>query len=197
MGQRGEPRELRVRLRRNRCGCWLLHYCFCFHADGSPSTCSMFQRHDVDWHTDATRVLSRKYAQRSDGFLSTEGAYPGRPAPQYLLLSLLRRQSLLILQLPLHGTTFAFSSCSVFTCVVGLFVPACVILDWPIISVQIMLRGNRTFVGNGHVRNVYLVEYEGRRVVVKTLRTTDDLKEQRASLKRHKWEMLTLDSVSK
>ncbi|CAM9461262.1 unnamed protein product, partial [Hapterophycus canaliculatus] len=58
-----------------------------------------------------------------------------------------------------------------------------------------MLRGNTTFVGSGHVRDVHLVEYKGRKVVVKTLRTNGDLKEQRMSLKRHKWEMLTLDAM--
>ncbi|CAN0305441.1 unnamed protein product [Scytosiphon promiscuus] len=57
------------------------------------------------------------------------------------------------------------------------------------------MKGNKTFVGNGHVRDVYFVDYEGRKVVVKTLRHNDNLKDQNASFNRHEREMLTLDAM--
>ncbi|CAN0149692.1 unnamed protein product, partial [Ectocarpus sp. 12 AP-2014] len=58
---------------------------------------------------------------------------------------------------------------------------------------QSMLAGNKTLVGNGRVRDVYLVEYEGRKVALKTLRNMEDTRSQRVHLEKHKREILTLD----
>ncbi|CAN0318902.1 unnamed protein product [Ectocarpus sp. 6 AP-2014] len=60
---------------------------------------------------------------------------------------------------------------------------------------QSMLAGNITLVGNGRVRDVYLVEYEGRKVALKTLRNMDDSRSQRVHLEKHKREILTLDAM--
>lgn len=59
-----------------------------------------------------------------------------------------------------------------------------------------MMAGNKTLVGNGRVRDVYLVEYEGKKVALKTLRNMDDTRSQRVHLDKHKREILTLDAVS-
>ncbi|CAN0220068.1 unnamed protein product [Scytosiphon promiscuus] len=58
-----------------------------------------------------------------------------------------------------------------------------------------MLQGTKTLVGNGRVRDVYFVEHEGRKVVVKTLRGATDLKSQRNALDRHNREVQTLDAM--
>lgn len=60
-----------------------------------------------------------------------------------------------------------------------------------------MLAGEKELIGNGVIRDVYLVEHEGRKLVIKALR--DDY-EQRASKSRvdnmHRWEAAALDVVS-
>lgn len=57
---------------------------------------------------------------------------------------------------------------------------------------QYMLSGPKTLVGSGSVRDVWLVEYKGRMVVVKTLRHMDDQRHR----DMHTREMLTMDIVS-
>lgn len=59
-----------------------------------------------------------------------------------------------------------------------------------------MLEGKKTLVGSGSVRDVFLVEYEGQTVVVKSLRRNDDLKVDKHRLVMNKREVLTLDAVS-
>lgn len=52
-----------------------------------------------------------------------------------------------------------------------------------------MLGGNPTLVGKGGVRTVFLAEYGGRTVAVKTLNDIE-------RLKQHKREVVALDAVS-
>lgn len=60
-----------------------------------------------------------------------------------------------------------------------------------------MLAGDDlTLIGGGKFRDVYLVEYEGRQLVVKTLRHVDELAKQKVHLSMHRREVLTLDAVS-
>lgn len=59
-----------------------------------------------------------------------------------------------------------------------------------------MLQGNKTLVGSGRVRDVFLVEYEEKMMAIKTLRGTGDLKSQRMALDRHNREVRTLSAVS-
>ena len=54
---------------------------------------------------------------------------------------------------------------------------------------QEMLRGNFTRVGQGGVRTVFLVEYEGRKLAVKTLN-------DKKRLAKHVREVATLNAVS-
>lgn len=62
--------------------------------------------------------------------------------------------------------------------------------------VQEMMEGEKTLIGNGNIRDVYLVEWGGRKLVVKYLR--EDF-EQRASRSRveniHRWEAVAIDAV--
>lgn len=55
-----------------------------------------------------------------------------------------------------------------------------------------MLTGPKILVGSGTVRDVWLVEYQEREVVVKTLRQMDDARHR----EYHTREMLTMDAVS-
>lgn len=57
------------------------------------------------------------------------------------------------------------------------------------IYLQEMLGGNYTRVGNGGVRTVFLAEYEGRKLAVKTLN-------DKKRLAQHHREVVTLDAVS-
>lgn len=52
-----------------------------------------------------------------------------------------------------------------------------------------------TLIGEGWIRTVYLAEYGGRKVAVKTLRHMDNLTSQKKHLKMHMREVLTLDAV--
>ncbi|CAM9401003.1 unnamed protein product [Ectocarpus fasciculatus] len=62
-------------------------------------------------------------------------------------------------------------------------------------DIKIMLEGKKTLVGSGTVRDVFLVEYEGRAVVVKSLRGMGDPKVEKYRLLMHKQEVLTLDAL--
>ncbi|CAM9157974.1 unnamed protein product, partial [Ectocarpus fasciculatus] len=64
-----------------------------------------------------------------------------------------------------------------------------------IIAQSMILAGNKTLVGSGRVRDVYLVEYGGRKVALKTLRDMDENKSQQAHLDKHRREILTLDAM--
>lgn len=59
-----------------------------------------------------------------------------------------------------------------------------------------MLAGEERLVGNGQIRNVYFVEYEGRVVVAKTLREGHTLFSQKNHMIMHRAEMISLDAVS-
>lgn len=61
-----------------------------------------------------------------------------------------------------------------------------------------MLKGyDLTMIGSGKLRDVYLVEYEGRQLAVKTLRHVNELTRQKVHLSMHRREVLTLDAVSR
>lgn len=63
------------------------------------------------------------------------------------------------------------------------------------VSLQNMVRRGYNLLGSGMVRDVYLVEYEGQALVVKTLRNVDELRKQKMYLTMHKREVLTMDAV--
>lgn len=58
-----------------------------------------------------------------------------------------------------------------------------------------MLQENTTLVGSGQVRDVFLSEYNGQQLVVKTLRDAEGLYLQRVFLDRHNREVQVLDAV--
>ncbi|CAM9848362.1 unnamed protein product [Scytosiphon promiscuus] len=58
-----------------------------------------------------------------------------------------------------------------------------------------MLKGERTLVGNGYVRDVYLLDYAGEIVVIKTLRPVEGRSRQELHLNMHRREVLTLDAL--
>lgn len=60
-----------------------------------------------------------------------------------------------------------------------------------------MLTGDKTLIGSGFIRDVYLVEWEGRRLVVKF--TREDYEErvgEDLAENIHQWEAAALDAVS-
>lgn len=60
-----------------------------------------------------------------------------------------------------------------------------------------MLMGEKKLIGHGYIRDVYLVEWEGRKLVVKFLR--EDYEERAGDSrveKIHQWEAAALDAVS-
>lgn len=59
-----------------------------------------------------------------------------------------------------------------------------------------MLDGEKTHVGNGLVRSVYLTEYKSNTVVLKVLREQEDPGTRNAVIQLHKREAFTLDAVS-
>jgi len=60
-----------------------------------------------------------------------------------------------------------------------------------------MLAGDdATLIGGGKLRDVFLVEYEGRQLAVKTLKHVDEMARQKVHLSMHRREVLTLDAVS-
>lgn len=63
---------------------------------------------------------------------------------------------------------------------------------------QEIVLGEKKLIGNGNIRDVYLTEYEGQKLVVKVLR--DDF-EERASKMRvdnmHRWEAAAINAVNK
>lgn len=63
-------------------------------------------------------------------------------------------------------------------------------------TAQDMLEGNTTRIGHGKVRTAYLVKYNERDLVVKTLRNTAEAKMRKARNKMHDAEVLSLDAVS-
>ena len=78
--------------------------------------------------------------------------------------------------------------------------PSALTVPWcsaRLVVVQEMLAGEAKLIGNGNIRDVYLVERDGRTLVVKALR--DDF-ELRATKRRadmiHRWEAAALDAVS-
>jgi len=54
-----------------------------------------------------------------------------------------------------------------------------------------MVTGDKSLIGSGRVRDVWLVEYKGRTVVVKTLRE----KENQRHVEMHRREIQTMDAV--
>ncbi|CAM9852018.1 unnamed protein product [Ectocarpus sp. 12 AP-2014] len=58
-----------------------------------------------------------------------------------------------------------------------------------------MIRREHALLASGLVRDVYLVEYEGQPLVVKTLRNVDELRKQKLYLTMHKREVLTMDAL--
>lgn len=67
----------------------------------------------------------------------------------------------------------------------------------PPFVVQSMLAGEKKLIGNGNIRDVYLVEWRGRKLVVKALREDFELTASRRKAdKIHRWEAAALDEVS-
>lgn len=62
-------------------------------------------------------------------------------------------------------------------------------------EIEEMLHGNTTLVGNGQVRDVYVVEYGGETVVLRVLREQQDRKKRHVSLRMHRTEAIALDAV--
>ncbi|CAM9722239.1 unnamed protein product [Ectocarpus fasciculatus] len=62
-------------------------------------------------------------------------------------------------------------------------------------EIEEMLRGDMTLIGTGRIRTVYMVEYAGETVVVKTLQHVEELRRQKAHLSMHRREVLTLDAL--
>ncbi|CAM9889591.1 unnamed protein product, partial [Ectocarpus sp. 8 AP-2014] len=58
-----------------------------------------------------------------------------------------------------------------------------------------MIRREHALLASGLVRDVYLVDYEGQALVVKTLRNVDELRKQKLYLTMHKREVLTMDAL--
>ncbi|CAM9289922.1 unnamed protein product, partial [Hapterophycus canaliculatus] len=59
-----------------------------------------------------------------------------------------------------------------------------------------LLAGEKTLIGNGNIRDVYLVERGGRKLVVKALREDFELRASRTRAEKiHRWEAAALHSV--
>lgn len=65
------------------------------------------------------------------------------------------------------------------------------------VILQNMIRREHTLLTSGMMRDVYLVEYEGQALVVKTLRNVEELRLQKWYLTMHRREVLTMDAVRK
>lgn len=55
------------------------------------------------------------------------------------------------------------------------------------------MKGDTTFVGEGYWREVRLASYHGQDVVVKTLKSTQEVSER--NRERHRWEAAALEAV--
>ena len=64
------------------------------------------------------------------------------------------------------------------------------------LALQEMLAGPKTFLDQGVVRNVSMVEYHGKTLVVKTLLPQDKPSHHQKHLEMHQLEVLTLDAVN-
>lgn len=65
------------------------------------------------------------------------------------------------------------------------------------LGLQTMLTGEKQLVGSGFIRDVYLVEWEGRKLAVKFLREDYELRaSEGAAESLHRWEEAALDAVS-
>ncbi|CAM9560306.1 unnamed protein product, partial [Ectocarpus sp. 12 AP-2014] len=60
-------------------------------------------------------------------------------------------------------------------------------------EIEEMLSGDMTLIGTGRIRTVYMVNYQGETVVVKTLQHVKELRREKAHLSMHRREVLTLD----
>lgn len=59
-----------------------------------------------------------------------------------------------------------------------------------------MLEGDKTLLGNGNIRIVYLVEFRGRKLVLKTLREDFAAKASKTRVEKiHRWEAAALNAV--
>lgn len=63
------------------------------------------------------------------------------------------------------------------------------------VSVQGLLQGNLTLLGSGHVRDVYLADYDNKKFVIKTLREVPDRRRQHIREKMHLVEAAALNAV--
>ncbi|CAM9248915.1 unnamed protein product, partial [Ectocarpus sp. 6 AP-2014] len=62
-------------------------------------------------------------------------------------------------------------------------------------EIEEMLSGDKALIGTGRIRTVYMVNYQGEYVVVKTLQHVEDLRREKAHLSMHRREVLTLDAL--
>lgn len=59
-----------------------------------------------------------------------------------------------------------------------------------------MIDGEKTLIGNGNIRDVYLVERGGKKLVLKYLREDYGLRAGRSRVEKvHRWEAAALDAV--
>ena len=64
------------------------------------------------------------------------------------------------------------------------------------VDLQAMLMGKKKLIGRGYIRDVYLVEWEGRQLVVKFLREDYEAKASESRVEKiHRWEAAALDAV--
>lgn len=62
---------------------------------------------------------------------------------------------------------------------------------------QALLAGEKELIGNGNIRDVFLVEHEGRQLVIKALRDDFGLRAGKTRVDNiHQWEAAALDAVS-
>lgn len=60
-----------------------------------------------------------------------------------------------------------------------------------------MLKGEKELIGNGNIRDVYLVNYNGKEMVVKALRDDYGMRVSTSRAEKiHRWEAAALDAVS-
>ncbi|CAB1101137.1 unnamed protein product [Ectocarpus sp. CCAP 1310/34] len=62
-------------------------------------------------------------------------------------------------------------------------------------EIEEMFSGDMAFIGTGRIRTVYMVNYQGETVVVKTLQHVEELRREKAHLSMHRREVLTLDAL--
>lgn len=59
-----------------------------------------------------------------------------------------------------------------------------------------LLAGEKELIGNGNIRDVYLVKHRGRKLVIKALREDYEMRAGKSRVEKiHRWEAAALDAV--